>query len=137
MTTDSNLPCILVAEDEMMLAMMLEDRLTASGYQVIKAARLAKCLELAESAPIDLAILDINLAGEQSFPAAVVLRRRGIPFLFSSGYGDQDLPEAWRSKKVLQKPYDSRQLMAALTLLLAATPPADTAPCSVDAPSDD
>lgn len=120
MTTDSKLPCILVAEDEMMLAMMLEDRLNASGYRVIKAARLAKCLELAESAQIDLAILDINLAGEESFPAAVVLRRRGIPFVFSSGYGDQDLPEAWRSEKILQKPYDSRQLTAALASLQTA-----------------
>ena len=117
MTTDSQLPCILLAEDEMMLAMMLEDRLNASGYNVIKAARLTKCLELAEFATIDLAILDINLAGEQSFPVALVLRRRGIPFVFSSGYDDQDLPEAWRNEKILQKPYDTRQLAAALTAL--------------------
>ena len=119
MTTDSILPCVLVAEDEMMLAMMLEDRLDASGYRVIKAARLNRCLELAESASIDLAILDINLAGEESFPVAEVLRRRGIPFLFSSGYGDQDLPEAWRNERILQKPYDSRQLTEALTALLS------------------
>ena len=120
MTTDSILPCILVAEDEMMLAMMLEDRLDASGYRVIKAARLNRCLELAESASIDLAILDINLAGEESFPVAEVLRRRGIPFLFSSGYGDQDLPVAWRNERILQKPYDSRQLTEALTALRPA-----------------
>ena len=120
MTTDSVLPCILVAEDEMLLAMMLEDRLDASGYRVIKAARLSRCLELAESASIDLAILDINLAGEESFPVAAVLRRRGIPFLFSSGYGDQDLPAAWRNERILQKPYDSRQLTEALTALLPA-----------------
>ena len=120
MTTDSHLPCILLAEDEMMLAMMLEDRLVATGYHVIKGARLAKCMELAESASIDLAILDINLAGEQSFPVAVVLRRRGIPFVFSSGYGGEDIPEIWRNETVLQKPYDTRQLAAALTALRAA-----------------
>lgn len=120
MTTDSQLPCILLAEDEMMLAMMLEDRLNASGYNVIKAARLTKCLELAESAEIDLAILDINLAGEVSFPAALVLRRRGIPFVFSSGYGGEDIPAMWRNETVLQKPYDTRQLNAALTALRAA-----------------
>lgn len=120
MTTDRAPLCILLAEDEMMLAMMLEDRLNLSGYRVLKAARLAKCMELAESASIDLAILDVNLAGEVSFPAALILRRRGIPFVFSSGYDDQDLPEAWRNEKILQKPYDSRQLTAALTELLAA-----------------
>jgi len=120
MTTDSQLPCILLAEDEMMLAMMLEDRLNASGYNVIKAARLGRCLELAESAEIDLAILDINLAGEPSFPAALVLRRRRIPFVFSSGYGGEDIPAMWRNEAVLQKPYDIRQLNAALTALRAA-----------------
>ncbi len=120
MTTDSMLPCILLAEDEMMVAMMLEDRLNASGYNVIKAAGLNRCLELAGSASIDLAILDINLSGEESFPVAAVLRQRGIPFLFSSGYGEHALPEAWRGEKILQKPYDSRKLIAALTELLAA-----------------
>jgi len=123
MAIDGVLPCILLAEDEMMLAMMLEDRLNASGYKVIKAARLARCLVLAESESIDLAILDINLAGEQSFPVALVLRRRGIPFVFSSGYGDQDLPAAWRSEKTLQKPYDSRQLTEVLAALRIARTP--------------
>jgi DNA-binding response OmpR family regulator len=113
-------PCILLAEDEMMLAMMLEDHLSSSGYRVVKAARLNKCMELAESASIDMAILDINLAGEVSFPVAAILRRRGIPFMFSSGYGDEDIPDMWRSETILQKPYDSRQLTAALTVLQAA-----------------
>jgi DNA-binding response OmpR family regulator len=113
----------LLAEDEMLLAMMLEDRLDASGYHVIKAARLGRCLELAETASIDLAILDINLAGEASFPVAAVLRRRGIPFVFSSGYGRQDLPEAWRNETVLQKPYDTRQLADALRVLDIAGQP--------------
>ena len=118
MSDESNKPCVLLAEDEMMVAMMLEDRLEHFGYRVLKAARLARCLELAESAQIDLAILDINLAGEVSFPVAAVLRRRGIPFVFSSGYGDDGLPEDWRGEKVLQKPYDTKQLVAVLTDLL-------------------
>jgi len=120
MNADTIPPCILLAEDEMLVAMMLEDRLIASGYHVMKAARMTKCMELAESAPLDLAILDINLAGEVSFPAAAVLRRRGIPFVFSSGYDDNVLPEAWRNEKILQKPYDTRQLTAVLTALRAS-----------------
>ncbi len=87
MPDDLRKTCVLLAEDEMLLAMMLEDRLEHFGYRVIKAARVAGCLVLAESAAIDVAILDINLAGEESFPVATVLRRRGIPFLFSSGPG--------------------------------------------------
>ena len=117
---DDSKPRVLLAEDEMLLAMMLEDRLEHSGYHVIKAARLRACLDLAESAPIDVAILDINLAGEASFPVATVLRQRGIPFLFSSGYGDDGLPEAWKAEKVLQKPYDTKQLLDALNGLRKA-----------------
>jgi DNA-binding response OmpR family regulator len=117
MTTGSGKPCILVAEDEMLIAMMLEDRFEAMGYTVLKAARLHRALELAESEPIDVALLDINLAGEDSFPIATVLRRRGIPFLFSSGYGADGLPANWRGEKMIQKPYDGKQLVAALTEL--------------------
>lgn len=106
--------CVLLAEDEMMLAMMLEDRLEHFGYQVLKAARLTACLALADSAPIDLAILDINLAGETIFPVAEVLQRRGIPFVFSSGYGEDGLPATWKGEKVLQKPYDTKQLISML-----------------------
>lgn len=110
-------PCILVAEDEMLLAMMLQDLLEAQGYNVLKAPSLHRCLELAESESIDVAMLDINLAGEPSFPIAAVLRRRGIPFLFCSGYGSQGLPAEWRGETMLQKPYDSKQLVAALKVL--------------------
>lgn len=117
MTDHTDKPCVLLAEDEMLVAMMLEDRLEHSGYRVLKAARLTPCLELAESAAIDVAILDINLAGEVSFPVALVLRGRGIPFLFSSGYGDDGLPEAWKGERVLQKPYDTKQLLAALNAM--------------------
>ena len=117
MATNVKRTCVLLAEDEMLLAMMLEDRLEHFGYRVIKAARLAGCLALAETEAIDVAILDINLAGEQSFPVAAVLRRRGIPFLFSSGYGDEGLSESWRGEKVLQKPYDTNQLLTALDTL--------------------
>jgi DNA-binding response OmpR family regulator len=120
MCHDSNKPCLLLVEDEMLLAMMLEDRLIDSGYIVLKAARLTAGLALAESAALDLAILDINLAGEDSFPIAEVLRRRGVPFIFSSGYGYEGLPDIWRNEKVLQKPYDTQQLTAALTNLCNA-----------------
>jgi DNA-binding response OmpR family regulator len=113
-------PCILLAEDEMLVAMMLEDYFRCSGYTVLKAARLTDCLQLAASAPIDLALLDINLAGQLSFPVALVLQGRGIPFLFSSGYGDDGLPDSWKNEKVLQKPYDTKQLQAALNDLCSA-----------------
>jgi DNA-binding response OmpR family regulator len=113
-------PSVLIAEDEMLLAMMLSDLMENAGYHVLVTARLAKGLELAASEPIDAAILDINLAGQDSFPLADALSRRGIPFIFASGYGRDDVPEAHRDVAVLQKPYDTAEIQAAIATLLRA-----------------
>lgn len=109
--------CILVAEDEMMIAMLLEDLMEHAGYRVLMVSRLAKGLELAASETIDAAILDINLAGQSSFPMADALRRRSIPFIFASGYGGEGLPEAYRGVTVLQKPYDLSEIKTSLASL--------------------
>lgn len=102
----------------MQLAMMLDDLLTEAGCRVLKAARLAKALELVGTEPIDAAILDINLAGNQVFPVADALRQRGIPFIFTSGYGRDGLPPDYRDWPMLQKPYGVDALHRALERLL-------------------
>lgn len=114
------LPCVLIAEDEMTVAMMLEDLMERAGYRVLLVARLARGLELAVAEPIDAAILDINLAGESSFPLADALQQRRIPFMFASGYGREGLSEGHRDAMVLQKPYGMSEIKAALSALLAS-----------------
>ena len=104
--------CVLIVEDEMFLAMMLQDLLEDAGYLVLKAARLPAALALAETAQIDVAMLDINLAGTEVFPAAEVLRRRGIPFLFTSGYGCNGLPPDYRSPTT--RPWCARRFRCCL-----------------------
>lgn len=112
--------CVLVVEDEMVLAMLVEDILGDAGYRVLKAARVAKALELvAGDDPIDAALLDINLAGKQVFAVAEQLRRQGVPFVFASGYGEKGLPEEFRDCPVLQKPYLPEALTGAIAALLA------------------
>jgi DNA-binding response OmpR family regulator len=118
MTDTGTKPCVLVVEDEAMVAMMLEDRLEYSGYRVLKAARVAGALELIGSETIDIALLDVNLAGQQSFPVAALLRERGIPFVFASGYGDEGICAEFSDVAVLQKPYDSKALTDALAAAL-------------------
>ncbi|MDN5924038.1 MAG: response regulator [Xanthomonadales bacterium] len=118
MTDTVQAPCVLVCEDEMMVAMLLQDRLENVGFRVLMAARVQQGLALAASEAIDVALLDINLAGEESFPVAEKLRERGIPFVFSSGYAAEQLPEAWHHEKVLQKPYDTQQATDTLNALL-------------------
>lgn len=110
--------CVLIVEDEMQLAMLLEDILTDAGHRVLKAARLTAALELARAEAIDAAILDINLAGTPVFPVADALQRRGIRFLFTSGYGEGGLPADYSDWPMLQKPYGMEALQLALKRLL-------------------
>ena len=113
-------PCVLLVEDEMCLAMMLQDLLEDAGYRVLKAARVAAALGLAEAEDIDAAILDVNVAGSEVFPVADELRRRGVPFMFASGYGDRGVPGEFRAYPMLQKPYDPAALSRMLENVLAA-----------------
>jgi CheY-like chemotaxis protein len=109
---------VLIVEDEFLIALHLEDLLTELGHQVIAvAARVPAAVEFARGAAVDLAVLDINLAGVQSFPVADILRERNIPFMFASGYGDDGLVDGYRHETVLRKPFglpDVRQAIAAV-----------------------
>ncbi len=106
---------VLIVEDEMLVAMNIEDMLLDLGHEVAGlAGRLAPALALANEAEFDLAMLDVNLAGQQSFPVADVLIGRGIPFLFATGYGIKGIPEAYRDRPVLQKPFRAQDLGEAL-----------------------
>ena len=78
------------------------------------AGRLEPSLSLAAEGDFDLAMLDVNLAGELSFPIADVLGKRGIPYLFATGYGIKGVEEAYRSAPVLQKPFRAIELAQAL-----------------------
>ena len=111
---------VLIVEDEMLVAMNMEDMLLDLGHEVAgMASRLAPALALAKDAAFDAAILDVNLAGERSFPVADLLVERGAPFLFATGYGIQGIEERYRSCTVLQKPFRSADLKAALETLTA------------------
>jgi CheY-like chemotaxis protein len=114
---------VLVVEDEMLVAMLIEDMLTDLGYEVVgPAARLSEGLELASGCQIDAAVLDINLAGELSFPIADLLEARGIPFIFASGYGARGLNEVHREKTALSKPFQLHDLALALSNLAPFSP---------------
>ena len=111
---------VLVVEDEMLVSMLVEDMLADLGCQVVgPAAELDEALSLAESADIDLALLDVNLGGKPIFPVADTLKARGVPFAFASGYGEAGLSEDHRGAAVLQKPFREADLAKALRGLVA------------------
>lgn len=106
---------ILVVEDEMLIALLMEDMLSDLGHEVVAMAmRLPQALELAASSDIDLAILDVNLAGLMSFPVADVLAARGVPFVFATGYGLAGLKPPYDAQRVLRKPVFRSDLESAI-----------------------
>ena len=112
---------ILVVEDEPLVAMNLEDMLTGLGHIVTATAtRIDKALSLVEVSEFNLAVLDINLAGSNTFQVAAILRRRGIPFIFTSGYGVDGLIDGYRGEYLLTKPFSVRQLELMIARVLSA-----------------
>ena len=110
---------VLVVEDEMLIGMLLEDMLTDLGHEVAAIVpRLKEALAAVERETYDLAILDVHLHGESAFPVAEVLIARGIPFVFATGYGERGLPENYRGRPVLQKPFAKDDLERVLKKLL-------------------
>ena len=114
----SDKPKILLAEDEELIAMMLEDVLGDVGYIVVSATTLNEGLLAADRESFVAAVLDVNLGREEVFPLAAKLRDKGVPFLFASGYGNEHVPLEFRDHEVLLKPYDTRTMLAAVSRLL-------------------
>lgn len=109
---------VLIVEDETMIRMMLADMLQDIGHDVAaEAATLDEARRCAQETDFDLAILDVNLNGEQVFPVVDIIDKRNLPFLLSTGYGASGLPEAYRSAPVLQKPFELDRLRDAIDRL--------------------
>ncbi len=112
---------VLVVEDEMTIALMIEEMLLDLGVQVIgPESRLDAALRLAAEATLDAAILDVNIRGGNSYPVADILAERGIPFVFCSGYNDWALEERHRERPRLNKPYSLMELENKVIQLLSA-----------------
>jgi CheY-like chemotaxis protein len=110
---------ILLVEDEGFVALMIEDMLQELGCEIVASvARLKEACDIASTAELDLAVLDINLGGERSFPIANILQERGVPFMFSTGYGKNGLPPELSGSPVLSKPFAAKELEETLSSAL-------------------
>lgn len=117
---------VLVVEDEMMVAWMLEDQLAELGCTVVgPAATIAQALAMIDAETIDIALLDVNLNGEMSYPVADALTQRGVPFVFSTGYEQSRLRDGYRTFPILGKTILQQDLR---DMLLKVMPPRPAAP---------
>jgi DNA-binding response OmpR family regulator len=113
---------VLVVEDEFMVGAALESMLQDLGCTVVgPVPRLAPALRIAEGEPLDGAVLDLNLAGEEAYPVAEALAARGVPFLFVTGYGHRSVREDFRSVPRLDKPISAAELAAVMRRMFRKT----------------
>ena len=107
---------VLIVEDESLVAMLLETILSDMGCDVIgPESNVDDGLRIASgTGELDAALLDVNVAGQEVFPVAEALKARGVPFVFSTGYGEAGLPENWRGNPTVQKPFTEGAIRDAL-----------------------
>jgi CheY-like chemotaxis protein len=110
---------ILVVEDEALISLDLETRLSTAGCEVIgPAATLELARRLVANAQFDAALVDANLAGHPVDELAIALTQRNVPFAFVTGYGREVLPYGFREAVVLAKPFSQDQLLATVQAIL-------------------
>ena len=111
---------VLVVEDEMMVSLLIEDLLADHHCVVVGPFdTVAHALEAAQTEMLDLAVLDVNVAGVKVYPVAEALYTRGIPFVLVSGYGRSAVPEQHPDWAVCSKPFRESELVGTLMAQLA------------------
>jgi CheY-like chemotaxis protein len=111
---------IFVVEDESVITMLLQDMFEELRCEVVSlASRFQDALDKANTLSFEVAILDVNLNGQRTFPIAEALQARGVPFIFATGYGAAAVPENFRAAPVLQKPFRIVDLERAVRTALA------------------
>ena len=106
---------VLVVEDEMIVAMFVEDVLADLGYETAGiVSRMEDGIARAADKDFDLAILDVHLNGKEVFPLADALTANKVPVIFATGYGARGLPDRYRGFPVLQKPFQPEDLAKVL-----------------------
>ena len=105
----------------MLVSLLIEDLLVEHLCVIIGPFdRVSAALEAARTQAIDLAVLDVNVAGTKVYPVAEILHTRGIPFVLVSGYGRSALPEQHPDWAVCSKPFRSDELIGTLVAQLNA-----------------
>jgi CheY-like chemotaxis protein len=108
----------LVAEDEAIIAMLLEDMIEQLGGEIVGTAKACdEALAALESSNLDAIILDVHLKGGTSEDVVAAAAGKSVPVLVCTGSDAQALPPAFRDLPILQKPWQSEDVEIALNQL--------------------
>lgn len=112
-------PAVLIVEDDEQLCEAIGLCVEQAGYEVVDCAQsVDAALATLGCRTVDAALLDINLRGELVYPVANALTERGVPFVFVTGQNPSEIPEKFRHRPVVPKPYYDAALCAALASML-------------------
>lgn len=115
---------LMVVEDEFLVASGLELALQAAGYNVQEPIpSIEGALAAVARQTVDLALLDVNLAGHRVYPVADALSSRHVPFIFLTGCEEGDLPARFAGTPLLVKPFSSDKLLKAISKVLEGRVP--------------
>jgi len=110
---------VFLVEDEVMIRMMVADMLEELGYRIAaEAGEIGEAIRLVQCTDFDLAILDVNVNGKVISPVADLIKARNRPFIFATGYGSSGLPEEYRDRPSLQKPFQLETLSRMIDMAL-------------------
>lgn len=116
-------PSMFLLEDDPMVLVEMRRDLEELGWRV---DHIATCIDgatkLARSADIDLAILDIDVEGVPSYPVAEILKRRGIPLIFITGFIGERIRTGYPDASILSKPYSFVDLQHTVRQTLLTAP---------------
>ena len=119
---------ILIVEDEPLIAFEVEQTLTDAGYEIAGvAARVEEAMAMLEDGALDAAVLDANLHRVSAAPIAIALTARGLPFVVTTGYTREQLPEGFKAGALIEKPCLPEQIVEALDDVLQARRKLDSA----------
>ena len=112
---------VLIVEDEAIISFLIEDMLLELGCgSVTNVAGIPEAMSAIDEGSPDVAVLDVNLDGQEVYPIAERLKACGVPFVFTTGYGGDGLKPEWAHLPVVQKPFRADMLAKALLAVLAS-----------------
>jgi len=116
MSIDLSGRCILVVEDEPLIAMEIAAALQSVWATVRTARTLHEALLHVKEPTLSVALIDLALGEESAAALCSLLAERKVPFMIYTGY--PNIPAECKPDAVVQKPADPATIVRAIAALL-------------------